>query len=59
MVNSLYFGYQKEERKHAVPCTSMGHVCMYACIVSDSEIKSLQHSPTVHTWLDGFKTKPK
>lgn len=57
MENSLYFGYQKEERKHAVPCTSMGHVCMR--VVSDSEIKSLQHSPTVHTWLDGFKTKPK
>lgn len=35
MANSVYFAYQKEERKHAVPCISMGRVC----IVSDSENK--------------------
>lgn len=33
----------------------MGHVF----IVSTSEAKSMQHSPLVTTWVDGFKTEPK
>lgn len=48
--------FKKEKKeKHAVPCTSMGHVF----IVSTSEAKSMQHSPLVTTWVDGFKTEPK
>lgn len=45
---------RKNKNKHAVPCTSMGHVF----IVSALETKSVQHSPLVTTWVDGFKTKP-
>ncbi len=42
--------WQGKKKKHAVPCTSMGHVF----IVSASETKSVQHSPLVTTlgrWL--------
>lgn len=45
---------KEKEKKHAVPCTSMGHVF----IVSALETKSVQHSPLVTTKVNGFKTKP-
>ena len=46
---------KRKEKKHAVPCTSTGH----AFIVSAPETRSVQLSPLVTTWVDGFKTKPK
>lgn len=46
---------ENKKEKHAVPCTLTGHVF----IVSVEEIKSVQHSLLVPTWVDGFKTKPK
>lgn len=45
---------RKKKEKHAVPCTSVGHVF----IVSASETKSVQHSLLITTRVDGFKTKP-